>query len=96
MVVSGIDPQAVTNLVSDINGLKSQMSSQLERVRTDVLQRIQQNYEGSAAESLIANISTNIPKIEAFLDVLMNTLVGNINDDLSDTQNTDRSLAGGM
>ena len=46
LTVSGIDPQAVMSLVSNIEQLKSKMSNDLNRVNTEIASNIRQYYQG--------------------------------------------------
>ena len=91
---SGIDPQAVLNMVEDIRSLKRTMQSNLDEVVGPVMEQIERSYSGHAADALKTNIRTQVPVINDFLNRLISNLVTNINDDLEDTQRTDDTLAG--
>ncbi|MBQ3307919.1 MAG: hypothetical protein IJG68_07000 [Bacilli bacterium] len=91
---SGIDPQAVANMVNEIANLKKIMIRNLEEVNGHVMRDIERNYSGHAADALKANIRTQVPVIEDFLERLISNLIANIGDDLEDTQRTDDNLAG--
>lgn len=93
LTVSGIDPQAVTALVDRINSLKKQISTDLCSVSGHVSNDIQNNYQGLAATALLDKIKAQIPQLQEGLEELQTTMVGNINDDLDDTQRTDAQLA---
>jgi len=91
---SGIDPQAVLNMVQEIGNLKRVMIRNLEEVNGPVMGEIERSYSGHAADALKANIRTQVPILEDFLERLVSNLVTNIGDDLEDTQRTDDNLAG--
>ncbi len=92
--VSGIDPTAVKALIDEINQLKQRMRRPLDEIVGPIQANIRANYQGTAADTVLARIRQEIPKLDMTLDNLIRTLITNINDDLSDTQNTDNALAG--
>ena len=91
--VSGIDPAAVKALVDQIQQLRKNMEQQLNTVAGPIASSIRNNYQGEAANSLLNKIKKEIPQILAFMQRLVQNMVNNINQDLSDTQNTDNALA---
>jgi hypothetical protein len=91
---SGIDPQAVLNMVQDITACKKTMIQNLNEVTGPVMGEIERSYSGHAADALKNNIRTQVPVLEDFLERLVSNLVTNIGDDLEDTQRTDDVLAG--
>ena len=91
---SGIDPQAVLNMVQDITACKKTMIQNLNEVNGPVMGEIERSYSGHAADALKTNIRTQVPVLEDFLERLVSNLVTNIGDDLEDTQRTDDVLAG--
>ena len=93
LTVSGIDPQAVTALVDRINSLKKSIAQNLCSVSGHVSTDINNSYKGQAATALLDKIRQQIPQLEEGLEELQSTMVGNINDDLDDTQRTDAQLA---
>lgn len=92
-VVSGIDPQQVTQLVERINNLKKQIAQNLCSVSGHVSTDIRNNYQGQAATALLDKIRSQIPQLQEGLNELESSMVTNINDDLDDTQRTDQSMA---
>jgi hypothetical protein len=91
---SGIDPSLVLKLIEEVGGYRDKMRQQLDEVVGPVFSDIERYYEGNAADALKASIRREVPKLEDFLNQLVDTFIRNVNDDLRDTQNLDNRLAG--
>ena len=92
ITVSGIDPAAVQQLVQRINDFNRFMETKFNYIRNDVKNQINRAYGGNAADSLMRNTVSLINSTEEVNKKLISNMVGNINDDLDDTQKTDNSL----
>lgn len=92
VTVSGIDPSQVQSLASRINEYNKWMDQKMNYIQNDIRKRIDQAYGGNAADKLMDKTVRLMNETREVNKKLITNMVGNINDDLDDTQKTDNSL----
>ena len=91
---SGVDPARITGMVEQLVGFKKNMIEILDDIKTVKISDIRANYEGNAADAVIARTESLCTQCTDILEEIVKTISTDINRDLDDYAKTDANLAG--